>query len=123
MGKTLTDVVHGTAITMVGQGQSCTAPVAVFTGSTTGKNTTAKATSTKSGSGVVTSTKTGTGTVTTTTVTTSSASSITGSATTVAAATSSQPAEGPKAGGAARVTSVMAAAMVVAGFLALVNVM
>lgn len=123
MGRSVTDVVHGTTMEQekgTGTGTGCTAPVAVFTGAT-GKNTTAKATSTKSGTGVVSSTKTGT--VTTTTVTTSSTSSVTGSATTVAGATSSQPAEGSKVGGAARATGVMAVAMVVAGFLAFVIVM
>lgn len=113
-------------------GPGCTAPVAVFTGATSTGTTggggsgsgsgTAKATG--SSTGVVTSTKTGTGTVTVTTatVTSSVTSSITGSATTVAGATSSQPASGLQAGGAARVTGVMTAAMVVAGFLAVVVV-
>ncbi|KAK1783099.1 hypothetical protein QBC45DRAFT_154150 [Copromyces sp. CBS 386.78] len=111
------DSVCRETFTQTGQGPGCTAPVAIFTGATTGSagttgggggNTTAKAT------------KSGTGVVTTTTVTASSTSSITGPVTTVAGATSSTPAEGPKAGGAVRVTGVMAAAMVVAGLLAVV---
>ncbi|EGO59713.1 hypothetical protein NEUTE1DRAFT_109194 [Neurospora tetrasperma FGSC 2508] len=92
-------------------------------GGSGGGSSTAKATG--SSTGVMTSTKTGTGMTTTTTtmatVTSSVTTSLTGSATTVAGATSSQSVSGPQqAGGAARVTGVMVAAMVVAAILAVV---
>ncbi|KAK3486068.1 uncharacterized protein B0T23DRAFT_408131 [Neurospora hispaniola] len=109
-----------------------TSTVTTSTGSTStgtstaaggGKSSTSKATG--SSAGVMTSTKMGTGMTTTTTtvatVTSSVTSSLTGSATTVAGVTSSQSVSGPQqAGSAARMTGVVAAAMVVAGFLAVV---
>lgn len=127
-----------------GQGQEwmetgvCTKPVAVFTtggggavarnvtatstgGTGTGKNSTAKATSGSSSKTSSKAAKSGSGAVTTSTVTSTSTASITGSATTVAGPTSSTAADGSsKKGDAAKVNGVMAGAMVVAGFLAVV---
>ncbi|KAK3954272.1 hypothetical protein QBC32DRAFT_336681 [Pseudoneurospora amorphoporcata] len=115
------DSVCGETFTQTGQGPVCTAPVAIFTGATTGSaGTTGGGGGGGGGNTTAKATKSGTGVVTTTTVTASSTSSITGPVTTVAGATSSTPADGPKAGGAVRVAGVMAAAMVVAGLLAVV---
>ncbi|KAK3398308.1 hypothetical protein B0T20DRAFT_353359 [Sordaria brevicollis] len=144
-GETYTETGTGsmkTEVTTKGTGVvGCTAPVAVFTstvssggsGSGSGSSTVIGTTTlfkASTGTGVVTSTtskKTGTTTtgsveVTTTTSTVTSSvtttSSITGSATTVAVVTSSQPPTEPQGGGAVRVTGVITAMMVMAGFWA-----
>ncbi|KAL0471668.1 hypothetical protein QR685DRAFT_210689 [Neurospora intermedia] len=135
--------------TGMGTGPGCTAPVAVFTGETSVGATSTGATFTGTGSTGAISTGTisiGTGTTagggsgggsstakatesstgvmtsstTTATVTSSVTSSLTGSATTVAVVTSSQSLPEPQAGGAARVTGILAVPMVVAGFLGVV---